>query len=145
MTDVRHTVGVQDAFAYVMFGVVIVGVIVAVITFLMSGKAYEDIGKGGLFDDPDVMRKSGGGGMMERDDDIREMLEARNRRRVAAGRETVDVEAELQRLTSTPQLDPTLMAEIREHVEQRNARRIRRGHPPLDVEAEIARQLREFG
>lgn len=134
----------QEVFPYVLFGVVAVGVIVAVITFFHSGKAYEDIGKGGLF--TDELPKGGGGSVnvAERDAEIREMIEARNRRRAAAGRDTVDVGAELARLTA-PALDAALLAEIREHVEARNARRVRRGHEPLDVDAEVARQVRELG
>ncbi len=92
-----HTVRVQDAFAYVLFGVVIVGVIVAVITFFMTGKAYDQIGKGGFYRDE---AKAGGGSvnLAERDDEIRQMLEARNRRRVARGQDPLDVEAELAEL-----------------------------------------------
>src|SRR3712207_9407599 len=69
---IGHTVDVQDAFAYVLFGVVIVGVIVAVITFFLTGKAYDQIGKGGFYTDKDAPK--GGGGYVnvaERDDEIR--------------------------------------------------------------------------
>jgi hypothetical protein len=136
---------VQDAFAYVLFGVVIVGVIAAVATFFMTGKAYDQIGKGGFYSDKDAAK--GGGGYVnvaERDDEIRQMLTARNARRAAAGQEQVDVEEELARLVA-PQIDAELAAEIREHVIARNARRIRRGQEPLDVDAEVARQIAEFG
>ena len=81
----------------------------------------------------------------ERDDDIRQMLEARNARRAAQGRPTVDVEAELAELTRpAPISDPEILEEVRTLVEARNARRIARGKEPLDVEAEIARQLRDL-
>jgi hypothetical protein len=142
-----HNEAVQDAFVYVLFGVVIVGVIGALASFFMSGKAYEEIGRGGLFDDPDQMRAthSGGGGfsLAERDAEVREMLESRNRRRVARGQEALDVEGELSRLTAQA-MDDTMIAEIREHVEARSARRVRRGHPPLDIEAEVARRVQDL-
>jgi hypothetical protein len=137
---------VQDAFGYVLFAVVIVGVIVAVVTFFMSGKAYDQIGKGGFYRDDraDMSHPPGSVNLAERDDEIRQMLTARNTRRAAAGLEQVDVEEELARLVA-PQIDAELAAEIREHVVARNARRIRRGQEPLDVDAEVARQIEEFG
>jgi hypothetical protein len=135
---------VQDAFAYVLFGVVIVGVIAAVATFFMSGKAYDQIGKGGFYRDDSAPSGGGSINVAERDDEIRQMLTARNARRAAAGLEQVDVEEELSRLVA-PQIDAELAAEIREHVIARNARRIRRGQEPLDVDAEVARQIEEFG
>jgi hypothetical protein len=137
---------VQEAFSYVLFGTVGVGVIVAIYTFVSSGKVWDEIGKGGLFDDPDQMKRDQGGSFnpVERDAEVRQMLEARNARRRAAGKDEVNVEDELARLTA-PVLDASMMAEIREHVVARNARRVRRGHEPLDVEAEVARQVRELG
>jgi hypothetical protein len=141
-----HTVGVEDAFTYVIFGVVIVGAIVAVITFFLSGAAYDQIGKGGFYRDETA--RSGGGGeapvnIAERDEEIRQMLTARNSRRRAAGQEEVDVEEELARLVA-PSIDAALREEIREHVVARNARRVRRGQEPLDVDAEVERQIAEL-
>jgi hypothetical protein len=78
------------------------------------------------------------------DEEIRQMLTARNARRAAAGRPTVDVEAELTRLTA-PVVDDELRAEVRQHVEARNARRARRGLEPLDVDAEVERQIAALG
>ena len=78
-----------------------------------------------------------------RDDEIRQMLEARNERRVRRGQEPLDVEAELARL-SRPAIDPALAAEVRQLVQARNARRVRRGEEPLDVEAEVQRALDEL-
>jgi hypothetical protein len=145
----RQTVDVQDAFGYVLFAVVAVGAIAAVVAFVLSGKAYEQIGKGGFFKDDDAPRRTSGGpiDLAERDDEIRQMLTARNARRAQAGREMVDVEAELARLTQPAQthVDPALRAEIRELVIARNARRERRGEEPLDVDEEVERQVRELG
>jgi hypothetical protein len=138
---------VQDAFQYVIFGVVGVGVVAALVSVFLTGKAYEEIGRGGFFREEDGPRRPPSGGAVdvaERDDEIRQMLTARNARRAAAGRATVDVEAELTRLTA-PVVDDELRAEIREHVIARNERRIRRGQPPLDVDAEVERQIAELG
>jgi hypothetical protein len=80
----------------------------------------------------------------ERDDEIRQLLEARNARRLARGQAPVDVESELRALTR-PAADPALEAEVRQLVVARNERRGRQGKEPLDVDAEVARQLRELG
>nr|MBA2348815.1 hypothetical protein [Solirubrobacterales bacterium] len=79
--------------------------------------------------------------------EIRQMLEARNARRVRKGQEPLDVEAELARLVAgpAPSADPQLVGEIRDLVRARNRRRIRQGKEPLDVEAEVARQVAELG
>ena len=137
----------QDAFGYVLFAVVIVGAIIAVATFFMSGEAYDQIGKGGFFVDEDAARRGAGGSgsvnVAERDMEIRQMLEARNARRVAAGKAPVDVEEELARLVA-PNIDAQLREEIRDHVVARNARRIRKGQEPFDVDAEVERQIAEL-
>ena len=133
----------QDAFTYVIFGVVAVGAVAAVVGLLMSGKAYEDIGKGLFFKETGKPTESVN--VAERDDEIRQMLTARNARRSAAGRDTVDIEAELARLTTRTEIDPALEAEIRELVIAKNARRVRKGLEPLDVDEEVARQSRELG
>ncbi len=78
--------------------------------------------------------------MLERDSEIRQMLEARNARRLRRGEEPIDIEQELARLTA-PQIDPELRGEIRDLVLARNHRRARAGKAPLDVEAEIERQI----
>lgn len=134
----------HDAFGIVLWVVVIGGVIAALVTFALSRDTYDQIGRGGLFEEePGRARGGGGGGATsgpERDAEIRQMLEARNARRVRRGEEPVDIEAELAALTR-PAIDAGLLAEIRDLVEARNARRIRQGREPLDVEAEIARQI----
>jgi hypothetical protein len=136
----------QDAFGYVLFGTVVLGVLVALVTMFASGKAYEQIGKGGFFKDEDGARPPSGSAvdLAERDDEIRQMLAARNARHEASGGELVDIEAELARLTA-PTIDAQLRDEIREHVLARNARRVRKGLEPLDVEAEVERSVRELG
>ena len=81
--------------------------------------------------------------LLERDTEIRQLLEARNARRLRRGEQPVDVELELKRLTA-PAIDPELRAEIRDLVIARNHRRARAGKPPLDVEAEIEREITEL-
>jgi hypothetical protein len=140
----------QEAFGVVIFVVVGLGAVIAVISLFGRSRLYDDIGRGGLSigEDRD-MRPSGSSSQpvsaAERDDDIRQMLEARNARRAAQGRPTVDVEAEIAALTKpAASTDPEILEEVRQLVEARNARRIARGREPLDVEAEIARQLRDL-
>lgn len=146
---------VQDAFWTVLLVVVIGGAVVAVFTFVGTGKLYEQIGRGGLSlrEDDDGRGGTGGGGgppnaalaARERDDEIRQLLTARNQRRARRGQAPIDVEAELQHLTAPAMdIDPALREEIRQLVVARNERRVRAGKEPLDVEAEIARQVREL-
>lgn len=136
----------QQVFGYVIFGVVIVGAIAAVVSLIGSGKLYEQIGRGGLSlneDGPPAPEPGGAVYARERDDEIRQMLVARNARRAARGEAQQDVEAELSELTR-PKLDAALLAEIRDMVVARNRRRVARGREPLDVEAEIERQVRDL-
>jgi hypothetical protein len=144
----------QDAFGEVLVAVVVVGTIVALVTFLGLGRAYEQIGRGGLSLNEERGRgapmpaasgaAAAAGSAAERDAEIRQLLAARNARRERRGETPLDVEDELRRLTA-PDVDPTLRAEIRQLVVARNERRLRRGQEPLDVEAEVERQVRELG
>jgi hypothetical protein len=142
---------VQDAFAIVLFAVVGVGLVVGVITFVLRAGLYDQIGRGGLsLDAPDRPRSgpapSSPAAQREREDEIRQMLQARNERRLRRGEAPVDIESELERLTApAPSSDPGLVDEVRQLVVARNERRARAGEPPLDVEAEVERQLRELG
>jgi hypothetical protein len=147
----RHTGSVQDAFGIVLFGVVAVATIVAVIAAVGSGGVYRQIGRGGFGMDGEAARArrpapGSAVSLAERDDEVRQMLAARNARRVARGEAPLDVEAELARLTAPAavHVDPGLEAEIRQLVVARNARRARQGKPPLDVDAEVARQVAEL-
>jgi hypothetical protein len=146
---------VQDSFWTVLLVVVIGAAVVAVFTFVGTGKLYEQIGRGGLSlreDDDGRGGTIGGGGPPsaadaagERDDEIRQLLNARNERRIRRGEAPVDVEAELKRLTAPAvDIDPALRDEIRQLVVARNERRARAGKEPLDVDAEVERQVREL-
>ena len=144
----------QDAFGIVIFAVVAISAVIAIISLFGRGRMYDDIGRGGLSigEDRDMRPRGVGGAASppvskaERDDEIRQMLEARNARRAARGEAPADVETELAELTrpAPAESDPELLEEVRTLVEARNARRVARGKEPLDVEAEIARQLREL-
>jgi hypothetical protein len=137
----------QDAFGIVLVVVVVLAAVVAVVTVAGFGGAYDHIGRGGLSlrdgsDRPDheVTAATAAG---ERDEELRQMLAARNARRIRQGKEPIDVDAEIAAL-SRPAIDPGLAGEIRDLVVARNARRARQGREPLDVEAEVARRLREL-
>ena len=132
----------QDAFWIVLIVVVVGASIVAVITFALTDKTYAQIGRGALSLDQPTAAEPVSSAV--RDDEIRQMLEARNERRVRRGQEPLDIEAELAALVR-PAADPALAAEVRDLVIARNERRVRMGREPLDVEAEVARQLRELG
>jgi parvulin-like peptidyl-prolyl isomerase len=132
----------EAAFGTVLIVVVIVAAVIAIATFVSLPKVYDQIGRGGLSLRDGPGPSSGDAGA--RDEEIRQMLDARNARRARQGREPLDVEAELARLQA-PSVDPALRDEIRQLVEARNARRARQGKAPLDVEAEIERELRDVG
>jgi len=140
----------EEAFGIVIFAVVGISVVLAVVSLFFRGRAYDEIGRGGIGDDGPTTPQRGAvdpattpqGGVVELE--IRQMLEARNARRVARGEAPLDVEDELARLTA-PAVDPALREEVRELVIARNARREARGEPSLDVDAEVERQLRELG
>jgi hypothetical protein len=135
---------VQDAFWIVLLVVVVGASIVAVITFALTDKTYAQIGRGGLSLDQPSRAEPVSGAV--RDDEIRQMLQARNERRERRGQPPLDIEAELAALVRGPALaaDPALVAEVRDLVIARNERRARMGKEPLDVEAEVARQLRDL-
>jgi hypothetical protein len=126
----------ESAFAIVLFVVVGVAAVAAVWALVTSGGSYDQIGGGRMSLDRQATPA-------EREAEIRQMLEARNRRRAARGEAPLDVDAELRALTT--HADPELREEIRGLVEARNARRVARGEEPLDVDAEIDRRLRELG
>jgi hypothetical protein len=138
---------VQEAFGIVIFAVVAIASVVAVITFVISRKAYDDIGRGAFAMRDEVPPKgpppSSAAGLRERDEEIRQLLTARNERRSRRGQAPMDIDEELKRLTG-PVVDPGLRDEIRQLVVARNARRERAGKEPLDVDSEVERQIREL-
>jgi hypothetical protein len=132
-------------FGTVLIGVSLVAVVVAAVSYWGSGRIYSGLGRGDLEmerDRPAAATASAA----EAQDEIRQMLEAKSRRREARGEAPLDVDAELQELTSGSPApgDPALREEVRQLVIARNQRRLRQGKEPLDVEAEIDRQLRDL-
>jgi hypothetical protein len=140
---------VHAAFGTVVVIVCVIGLLAAVAALAASGKTWEEYGKDLL-----LMERGGSGearpaagsavASAERDDEIRQLLEARNARRQRRGEQPIDVEQELARLTA-PAIDADLRAEIRDLVIARNHRRVRAGKPPLDVDAEVEREISELG
>jgi hypothetical protein len=139
----------------ILIAVVIAAGPIAAIAFARSGDALKTMGKGqwaierelppsrGLTDSrPTVPRAV-------REQEIRQMVEAKSYRRQARGGEPLDIDAEVGRLLteleSPPQgIDRELREEVRQLVLARNERRMRRGEAPLDVEAEVDRQVRHL-
>lgn len=147
--SVAHTGSVQEAFGIVLFVVVGVSIAAALYAAAGSGALYRQIGRGGLMldrDDDHVRPTAPAVSRAVADEEIRQMLAARNTRRAARGEAPLDVEDELARLTSAPAaFDPQLEGEVRSLVVARNARLVRQGKEPLDVESEVRRQLDELG
>jgi hypothetical protein len=142
----------EAAFGAILVGIVLVGALVAALSYVGSGNLYKQIGKlGGLaLDEPD--RPAGpklgsAAAKAEAEMEIRQMLEAKSARREARGETPLDIEAELAALTTPAPAahDEELREEVRQLVIARNERRMRRGEEPLDVESEVDRQLRELG
>jgi len=137
----------QDAFGIVIFAVVGLAAVGALLSLVGRGRLYEQIGRGGLSlneDDPRPRAQGSAAARTERDEEIRQLLGARNERRRRRGEDPLDVEHELTRLTGAS-VDPGLVEEVRQLVVARNRRRVRAGRPPLDVEQEVGRQIRDLG
>jgi len=135
--------------------VVLVALPLGALVFAMgAGNALQKIGKGDFALEQDFPQSSSGPvhavSAEVREEEIRQMVQARSDRGVAKGREALDVDAEVDKLlaseTSRSSLggDRALREEIRQLVVARNERRQRQGKEPLDVEEEIERQLHEL-
>jgi hypothetical protein len=126
----------------------------AIVFALGAGNALQKIGKGQFALEQDFPQSSSGPvhavSAEVREEEIRQMVQARSDRRVARGNEALDVDAEVEKLLAVGSGGPSLSAdrELREEVRQlvvaRNERRQRQGKEPLDVDAEVDRQLREL-
>ena len=133
----------QEAFAPVLFIVCGVSICGALLALMSTGATWKEYGEHHLLMERDLPRGPALGSaaaILERDTEIRQLLEARNARRQRRGQEPIDVELEFARLTAPP-LDAALRSEIRDLVIARNHRRARAGKPLLDVEAEIEREI----
>jgi hypothetical protein len=139
----------------VLILVVLVALPIGAIVFAMgAGGALKQIGKGQFAMEQDFPQSSQGSihtvSAEVREEEIRQMIQARSDRAVARGRDALDVDAEVEKLLAEgsggPGLgsDRALREEVRQLVVARNERRQRQGKKPLDVEREIERQLREL-
>ncbi len=129
----------HSAFETLIWVVCGLGLVVALFALLRSDKTWDEFGKSRLSLDTDPTQSSPASAL-ERDTEIRQLLNARNARRIRRGEAPLDVEDELRRLTA-PLVDASLQQEIRQLVVARNYRRVRAGKPPLDVEAEVRREI----
>src|SRR4051812_26481424 len=137
----------QEAFGIVIFVVVGISVVLALVSLFFRGRTYDQIGRGGIGDDREIRPAVPSGGTVdlgERDDEIRQMLEARHARHAAGGGAGGDVEGVPPRLTA-PAGEPALRQENGALVTARNSGREAKGQPPLDVDAEVERQIRDLG
>ena len=138
--------------------VVLVALPVGAIVFARgAGGALRQIGKGQFAMEEDFPQSSGAPvhavSAEVREEEIRQMIQARSDRGVAKGRKALDVDAEVAKLLAAEPAEPAgpglgadraLREEVRQLVVARNERRQRQGKKPLDVEKEIDRQLREL-
>ena len=129
----------QSAFLFVVVGVCAVGVVGAIIALATSKRDWARYGSDRLVLDSEEPRAPAA--LRQGDEEVRQMLEARNARRRRRGESELDVDAELARLTRVSDADPELREEIRQLVIARNHRRVRKELQPLDVDAEIEREL----
>jgi hypothetical protein len=131
-----------EAFGIILIVVSVLAVLAAAVSYWGTGGIYSKLGSGDL----EMRREQPTASVAETQEEIRQMLEAKSRRREARGEAPLDVEAELAALTTAAPGagDPVLREEVRQLVVARNERRLRQGKEPLDVEAEIDRQLRDL-
>jgi len=140
-------------------GVVLILVVIAALPIgaavfaLGASNALSEIGKGAFEMEHDIPQSGGSAAPVSsqvREEEIRQMVEARSYRREARGEEALDVDAEVDKLLASERgsgslgQDQGLREEVRQLVVARNERRKRQGKEELDVEEEIERQLREL-
>lgn len=139
----------------VLIIVVLVALPIGAIVFATgAGNAFKQIGKGDLAIEQETPRATGGSYAQVsgavREEEIRQMIQARSDRGVDKGRKALDVDSEVEKLLASERTGPALGGdrELREEVRQlvvaRNERRERQGKKPLEVEAEVERQLQEL-
>ena len=155
----------QSAFPIVVFGTVGLSVVMSIVFLLSKGSMYDEIGSGGLPGEgegpgmgespfgqsaPDYhsMAASPTLQQAEREQEIRQMLQARSERRVRRGEPALDIDAEVTKLLAAAPAstghDPGIAEEVLQLVVARNERRERQGLEPLDIEAEVQRTLAEL-
>ncbi|HVR04529.1 MAG TPA: hypothetical protein VMS02_00720 [Solirubrobacteraceae bacterium] len=141
-------------FPIVLFGSIALFVVMGVASMLTrNNNLYDQIGQGGLSTEslgggPSPAGEDSVAGRAEREEEIRQMIQARSDRLVRQGQPPLDIDAEVARLQRPSAgggyRDAALAEEVRQLVTARNERRVRQGQPELDVDAEIARTLAEL-
>jgi hypothetical protein len=146
-----------ESFEVVIWIMALVVLPLAAYAFMGAGEALRNVGKDAFSMEHDLPPVRRGPAPPTpaaiRDEEIRQMLQAKSDRAVARGEAALDVEAEFKRLAESDpmnapvrvQQDAALREEVRQLVVARNERRMRRGQEPLDVETEVDRQLRDLG
>jgi hypothetical protein len=159
----------QAAFPIVVFGAVGLSIVMSIAFLISKGSLYDEIGQGGLdgegadgLDEPPegpalrpiapadgALTSSPEARRDEREQEVRQMLQARSDRLVRRGEPALDIDAEVAKLLTPPagavaSHDKGIAEEVLQLVVARNERRERRGLEPLDVEAEVARTLAEL-
>jgi hypothetical protein len=168
---VSNNAAMHAIFPVVLFGSIALFVVMGVLSMLTRNNLYDQIGQGGLTlgEDQRGGRSPVGAGTgdsdaleaesrAEREQEIRQMLQARSDRLVRRGQPPLDLDAELAKLEHAGALgsgalgaaggpgthDAGLTEEVRQLVLARNERRRRQGQAALDVEVEVARTLAEL-
>ncbi len=151
-------------FSTLLLLLVIIVVPIAAIAFARSGRGLRELGKGQFSvdrDDESAQPQGPVAEAAERDEEVRQMVEASNFRRLERGEAELDAEAEIDRLlgrgeqsdevvdgapddASSAGYETAIREEIRQLVVANNERRIRRDEAPLDVDLEVEERLREW-
>ncbi len=156
VASVPPAVAEATGLSFVVFGTVAFSIVMSVLFLVTRGKdnLYDRIGEGGLtpereYASPARAAPDSPAARAEQEQEIRQMLRARNDRRARRGEPALDVEAEVSRLlapaASSGEHEAALVEEVRQLVVARNERRLRQGLEALDVEAEVRRTLQELG
>ena len=136
--------------------VAVVALPIAAIAFAVgASRRFDEIGKGDFAMEHDMPKGPTPRGVAPvsaevREEEIRQMVQARSDRGIARGKAPLDVDVEVEKLLAPDtgggslEGDRELREEIRQLVVARNERRKRQGKDELDVEKEIARQLRDL-
>ncbi|HEY3828649.1 MAG TPA: hypothetical protein VGL57_05585 [Solirubrobacteraceae bacterium] len=142
----------------VLYGTTAVYVVSGLLSMISRPNLYDQIGQGGLSDvredrvASDALRERSvrlAAERAESEQDVRQMLQARNARLERDGQPPLDVEAELLRLDILAANQPDdraedLVEEVRQLTIARNERRARQGLELLDVDDEIQRAMGEL-
>ncbi len=141
----------MEPITIVVVGAVVMFFLVGVGSFLAGGSVYDKIGEGGLSaGSPNAPAPNSPQAKAEREEEIRQMLQARSDRLVRGGGQALDIDAELALLDQAGtgdaigKHDVALTEEVRQLVVARNERRMRNGQEPMNIEEEVRRTLAEL-